>query len=825
MTVLPSDDLFDSATLLARDPGAARRTAERTLASRPGPAARAEATRLLGLCLYEQGDTAGAERVLRRAAAIGAAAGQHRAVERARRARLAIRSQHGGPGLSGPRLGGSASPPAALLLRLGVDHAQRGRFAAAAEEFGAALTALPDDGGHFPPALLCNRGRALLYAGRGAEAEDDLQRALGLAEQRALGYLRGAVLQNLACLAGWHGDTARALELFAAAEATASPGRRTALALDRADALLSAGMRDEAAHCLASASPDRGAPGAEAASALLLAAKYRLSRGEHSRALDLARRLLRSFPPESLWSALARTVEWAALCLLRPDPAPFLAAVPSLPASPVGPPPGAGAPAAPLRTGALRADTLRAAARCVPYLPPTADGGRAGRARSAALERVERGDHSGALRLLCAVRSARLPGHMEAAGHAFPQEREIAAAALARALAAGCGAAALDWLEFTARAGSAAPTGGCTARTWAGSVDRFRGARLRAGADPGAAEEFRRPSGRLLSAQWHRCRPGRRAEPSGGAAEALRERLGDRAFIGYARSGGVHAAVTVAGGDVRVHPLPDAGEAEDAVAKLLFAARSRAALDGDPGAPLPAGDTDAVERLLLRPVAAAVGDRPLVLLPAPYAQGLPWGLLPSLRGREVCIAPSPGAWAALDADRGAAAGPALLACGPGLDGGREELRALRNRYGGAEVLERAGTAAVLRRLPGAPLAHLIGHGSVPSGTPMLSGILFADGPLFAYDVELLPGAPRLTVLSSCWTGRSVPAPSGAPLGLAAALIARGGRTVVAGVLPVRDGCIRGPMERFHAALAGGAGPARAVADHLAAYGFVCLGAG
>ncbi|MFC7741870.1 tetratricopeptide repeat protein [Nocardiopsis composta] len=110
MTVLPSDDLFDSATLLARDPGAARRTAERTLASRPGPAARAEATRLLGLCLYEQGDTAGAERVLRRAAAIGAAAGQHRAVERARRARLAIRSQHGGPGLSGPRLGGSASP-------------------------------------------------------------------------------------------------------------------------------------------------------------------------------------------------------------------------------------------------------------------------------------------------------------------------------------------------------------------------------------------------------------------------------------------------------------------------------------------------------------------------------------------------------------------------------------------------------------------------------------------------------------------------------------------------------------------------------------------
>ncbi|WP_020380231.1 CHAT domain-containing protein [Nocardiopsis potens] len=805
VTVLPSDDLFDSAALLARDPAAALRTAERTLASRPGPAARAEATRLLGLCLHEQGDAAGAERALRRAAAIGAAAGRHRAAERARRSRLAIRTRHGGPGLSGPRLadpGGSPAPPAALLLRLGIDHAQRGRFAAAAGEFGAALAALPGDGGHLPPALLCNRGRALIYAGRPAEAEEDLHRALALAEQRALGYLRGAVLQNLACLAGWHGDTARALELLTAAEATASPGRRTALALDRADVLLGAGMPDEAAHCLASAAPGRGAEGAEAASALLLTARHRLSRGEHASARDLARRLRRSFPPESLWSALARTVEWAALCQLRPDPVPFRAA--------------------PLRTGVLGADTLRAAARCVPYLPPTADGGRAARSRAAALERIERGDHSGALRLLDAVRAARLPGHMEPAGHAFPQEREIAAAALARALAAGSGAEALDWLEFTGRAGSAAPSGGCSSRAWAGSVARFRGARPRPRAGFAGAERLR------LSAQWHRCRPRRRAGASGGAARALLERLGERAFVGFACSGGVHAAVTVAGGEVRVHRLPGPGEAEDAVAKLLFAACSQAAvLDGDPDAALSASSAAAVDRLLLDPVAAAVGDRPLVLLPPRCAQGLPWGLLPSLRGREVCLAPSPRAWAALDAGPGTAAGPALLACGPGLDGGEKELRALRRRYAGAEVLtgDRAGAEEVLRRLPGAPVAHLIGHGSVPAEAPMLSGILFADGPLLAYDVELLAGAPRLTVLSSCWTGRSVPAPSGAPLGLAAALLARGGRTVVAGVLPVRDGCIRGPMERFHAALAAGAGPARAVADHLAAHGFVCLGAG
>ncbi|MFW5417070.1 CHAT domain-containing protein [Nocardiopsis sp. CNT-189] len=811
VTVLPSDDLFDSAALLARDPAAARRTAERTLASRPGPAARAEATRLLGLCLHEQGDTAGAERVLRRAAAIGTAAGQHRAAERARRARLAIRAQHGGPGLSGPRLagpGGSSAPPAALLLRLGVDHAQRGRFAAAAGEFGAALAALPDGGGHLPPALLCNRGRALTYAGRPAEAEEDLQRALGLAEQRALGYLRGAVLQNLACLAGWHGDTARALELLTAAEATASPGRRTALALDRADVLLGAGMPDEAAHCLASAAPGPDAPGAEAASALLLAAKHRLSRDDHASARDLARRLRRSCPPESLWSALARTVEWAALCQLRPDPAPFRTA--------------------PFRTGALGADTLRAAARCVPYRPPTADGGRAAGARTAALERVERGDHAGALRLLDEVRAARLPGHMEPAGHAFPQEREIASAALARALEAGSGAEALDWLEFTGRAGSAAPSGGCASGAWAGSVARFRGARPRSRAGSGGADGLRGAPGRPLSEQWHRCRPRQRAGASGGAARALLERLGDRAFVGFARSGGAHAAVTVAGGEVRVHPLPAPEEAEDAVAKLLFAARSQAAvLDGDPDAALTASGAAAVDRLLLEPVAPAVGDRPLVLLPPPCAQGLPWGMLPSLRGREVCLAPSPRTWAALDADAGAAAGPALLACGPGLDGGERELRALRHRYAGAEVLtgDRAGAAEVLRRLPGAPVAHLIGHGSVPAEAPMLSGILFADGPLLAYDVELLAGAPRLTVLSSCWTGRSVPAPSGAPLGLAAALLARGGRTVVAGVLPVRDGCIRGPMERFHADLAAGAGPARAVADHLAGHGFVCMGAG
>ncbi|MFD0775922.1 CHAT domain-containing protein, partial [Streptomonospora algeriensis] len=132
---------------------------------------------------------------------------------------------------------------------------------------------------------------------------------------------------------------------------------------------------------------------------------------------------------------------------------------------------------------------------------------------------------------------------------------------------------------------------------------------------------------------------------------------------------------------------------------------------------------------------------------------------------------------------------------------------------------------VLRALEGAGIAHLAAHGSASAQTPMLASVRLEDGPLFAYDAERLSRAPRVTVLSSCWVGGSVPASSGAPLGMAASLLAMGGTVVVAGVLPVSDHGIGAAMLGFHRALRAGVAPARAVADHLADAGFICYGTG
>lgn len=313
-------------------------------------------------------------------------------------------------------------------------------------------------------------------------------------------------------------------------------------------------------------------------------------------------------------------------------------------------------------------------------------------------------------------------------------------------------------------------------------------------------------------------------------------------------------------GRARLHPLAPAGEIEAAVAGLVAAARARLLgappgaaprlVDGAAEAPGVLGGAEVataaarVDRLLFAPVADTVGDRPMVVAPAPAMQALPWGLLPGLRGREVSVVPSGRAWlAARDTARSGPPGPAggtvrrpggppgtarvLLAAGRDPEGAATEVRALGRLYPHALQVTgaRADVGTVLAELDGADLAHLAAHGLACAQAPMLSGLVLEDASLFAYDLECLHHVPRTTVLSACWVGGSVPAPWGTPLGMAASLLSRGGAVVVASVLPISDRGVAEAMVGFHSALAGGATPARAVADHLAGAGFLCYGAG
>lgn len=94
------------------------------------------------------------------------------------------------------------------------------------------------------------------------------------------------------------------------------------------------------------------------------------------------------------------------------------------------------------------------------------------------------------------------------------------------------------------------------------------------------------------------------------------------------------------------------------------------------------------------------------------------------------------------------------------------------------------------------------------------------------------------VLSACDSGSAVH-PGDELIGLAAALLAMGTRSLVASVIPVPDVATVSLMVSLHRRLRGGSGPAAALAgaqleaagpgmhrrDRVAAAGFVCLGAG
>jgi CHAT domain-containing protein len=104
----------------------------------------------------------------------------------------------------------------------------------------------------------------------------------------------------------------------------------------------------------------------------------------------------------------------------------------------------------------------------------------------------------------------------------------------------------------------------------------------------------------------------------------------------------------------------------------------------------------------------------------------------------------------------------------------------------------------------------------------------ADGPLMAYDVQQLGAAPAHVVLSSCDVGRTVVRTGDETLGFTAALLYSGTRTVVSAVGRVPDDSVADVMVAYHRALAGGAPPARALADCTAGgplMPFVCFGAG
>jgi hypothetical protein len=311
-------------------------------------------------------------------------------------------------------------------------------------------------------------------------------------------------------------------------------------------------------------------------------------------------------------------------------------------------------------------------------------------------------------------------------------------------------------------------------------------------------------------------------------------RLGERALVEYVEHDGALHAVTLAGGTLRLHELGPS-RAETELDWLRFACGRLAGRRISPEhhaatAASAAASASALDELLVRPLMPAIGTAPLVLVPTGTLHAVPWAALPSLTGRPLVVAPSLAVWNELDGREQTRRRKKVLIAGPRLRHASTEARQLAALSPGSTLLTgRDATAeATLAALDGSKLAHLACHGHFRADSPLFSSLELADGLLNVYALQQLKLAPEIVVLSACDVALSSVRPGDELLGLAAALLGMGTRTIVASVVPVPDAAGRRLMLAFHRELTGGAGPATALAraqKRAPVPGFVCLGSG
>ena len=254
-------------------------------------------------------------------------------------------------------------------------------------------------------------------------------------------------------------------------------------------------------------------------------------------------------------------------------------------------------------------------------------------------------------------------------------------------------------------------------------------------------------------------------------------------------------------------------------------------------------ELDAALLAPLRPVIGSASDLGVVLIPVGELAAIPWAMLPSLLGRPFTVCPSAAAWlSALQASGQPSgltpdqiAGSPLLVAGPGLAHAVSEVTGIAAIYPGSTPLTGADATveATLRALDGTPLAHLATHGHHDHENVLFSRLDLADGPLMAYDVQGLSAPPRQVVLSACDAGRAVVRVGDELLGFTAALLHIGTPTVISSVTRVADEVAFGLMTAYHQVLSTGSRPATALALATTSVAtsdapvapFVCFGAG
>ncbi|MGN9785450.1 CHAT domain-containing protein [Nonomuraea sp. ZG12] len=817
--------------------------------------AEAVALRAMALAARELGDLPGAEEYLRQAVHTVGAPAERRA--QARLSLVTVRTERGHP-LQALRVAALAwaylSPldRAKLDTQRAVALAHLGRYQEAIASCDRALQALAAapgtvDDRRFLAGGLLNRGLVHAYRGDWDDAMRDISTCQEIARHAGLRHLTRLAAANLPFLAVRRGDVGGAFTHYRAAEDTlfGFPERLATMRADFAAALLAAHLPGEARALLSLAVPDLEKTGAHVAlaEARLKLAQVELLTGDPHEAMAVAERAMRELSAQDRrsWLPLAREVVLRARLTLEP-PTPALLAELVMCATELEKDTAHLAEAAALRLvaaeTALAVDDHPAASAQLARL--TAHARRCERWTPAGTRLTPLVSDSDTSRLAQASQvPAPVRQHALALEAALQEDVHAAFRAVREGLAeVGDRADAFDDPSLRAHAVRAG--------------ERLAAFGLRLAVRDGGAEEVFEwaERWRAVAAPAHACSPA--------VLDQVRAALGRAALVEFVPDGESLVAVVVTGERVTLRRLGALLPVTEALIRLRYSLRRSNLRDGflterptgetaehptgSEAAGHPAAEDDVrpisvrhtaepaaeLERLLLRPIDAEIGDRPLVLVPTGVLHTLPWATLPTLRERPVSVAVSAAAW--LGATRRApvtAPTTVIAAVGPGLAHAREEVeRVLACHPHAREVPARTGP--VLAALESADVLHLAAHGVFHARSPLLSSITLDDGPLMAYDLLGMSQAARLVVLSSCDSGMARTPTDGAPLGLAGTFLARGAACVVAGLVPVRDEDALALMTRFHELLAAGHPPATALADASAktgVLGFVCFGAG
>lgn len=749
-----------------------------------------------------------------------------------------------------------------VLCNRGLLMHRAGKIVEGIDLFDAAITRLSGD-----PVMLAstylNRGHAYIDLAHATPAARDFERCIVVCDEHGIDWLAAKARHNLGYVAYMTGDLPTALRHFAEAEHSyqdSTPGLLPALRLDQARALLSAGLAADAATHLDDVIPRLRAQraGQDLAEAEVTAAAAALLDGRVREARRLARSADRRFTRRGneRWAAVA------ALAALRADTATALAdgVVPArLPVRAVK-------LSDTLRTLMLEDETglalmlavrleLRrgepaAAELLLDQLPrqrPTTpldhrmllrlcraelavargDRRRAlAEARTGLTELGRARDRMGGLELVCGTAI-----HGQQLGELAVRLVLDGPRRNARQL--------FGWLERTrAQVYRYEPLPAIDDPVLAERVSEVRSLRRAAQQARLAGRSPRREEKQIVALErdvvrhgWYATQWGR-PRPVASLA-AVQAALGSKALVSFAVSGDELVAVVVAGGRTRLARLGSAAETFE-WAKRLHADLDTYAPNGLPpqlGAVVEASarrSADMVDTRLVVPLSRYIGARELVVVPTGALYAVPWGSLPSLRGRPVVVAPSATAWlTAVSAS--VPSGRVVLARGPGLRDAVAEQGRLVSTYPAAVRLSSATAADVLSALDGAAVAHLAAHGEHEPANAMFSRLELADGPLFAHELARLSHPPGHVVLAACELALHHIRPGDEALGFAGGLLASGVRTVVAASSRVGDASSAAMMVSYHELVAAGVAPAAALASVVAEdplrRPFVCLGAG